>query len=113
MALATSGSGKQFFHHRGQRFGHVIDPRSGYPAGDMLSLTVLMASAADADACATGMFVTGSTAIRELADEEWLPTMIVVRPGSRQDAVEIECIGDAPWVDDPPEGVSQRGINVD
>jgi thiamine biosynthesis lipoprotein len=113
MALATSGSGKQFFHHRGQRFGHVIDPRSGYPAGDMLSLTVLMASAADADACATGMFVNGSAAIGELADEEWLPTMIAVRPGNRQDAVEIECIGDAPWVDDPPEGVSQRVADVD
>ena len=30
-ALATSGSGKQFFHHQGRRYGHVIDPRTGWP----------------------------------------------------------------------------------
>ncbi|MEM9828511.1 MAG: FAD:protein FMN transferase, partial [Planctomycetota bacterium] len=44
-AMATSGSGKQFFHHRGKRYGHVIDPRSGYPAGELLSLTLITKSA--------------------------------------------------------------------
>ena len=58
-ALGTSGSGKQFFHHQGRRMGHVIDPRTGWPSGDMLSLTVLAPSAMDADALATGLFVLG------------------------------------------------------
>jgi thiamine biosynthesis lipoprotein len=58
-ALGTSGSGKQFFHHQGRRLGHVIDPRTGWPSGDMLSLTVLAPSAMDADALATGLFVMG------------------------------------------------------
>ena len=31
-ALATSGTGVQFFNHKGSRFGHIIDPRSGMPA---------------------------------------------------------------------------------
>ena len=104
---------KQFFHHHGQRYGHVIDPRSGYPAGDLLSLTVLMESAADADACATGMFVMGSDAIGQMSAEDWLPTMITVRPASRQDAVEVQCMGDVRWVDDPPDEVSQAGREDD
>ena len=99
-ALATSGSGKQFFHHRGRRYGHVIDPRTGYPAGDLLSLTVLMESAADADACATGLFVTGSEVIRGWESDGWLPALVMVRQAARQDAVEVESLGEVPWVED-------------
>ena len=72
-ALATSGSGKQFFHHRGRRYGHVIDPRTGYPAGDLMSLTVIMESAADADACATGFFVAGQRGDSQSASWECPP----------------------------------------
>ncbi|MEM6689200.1 MAG: FAD:protein FMN transferase [Planctomycetota bacterium] len=57
-AIGTSGSGKQFFHHRGRRYSHVIDPRSGYPTTDEIwSLTACCGSAAQADAMATGLFV--------------------------------------------------------
>jgi thiamine biosynthesis lipoprotein len=110
MALATSGSGKQFFHHRGRRYGHVIDPRTGYPAGDLLSLTVLMPSAADADACATGLFVAGSATIGQLQDQSWLPPLIMMKSGPRQDAVEIESSGKIPWCDPerPPSSESNQ-----
>lgn len=107
MALATSGSGKQFFHHRGQRLGHVIDPRTGYPSGDLLALTVIMESAADADACATGLFVAGSEGIHRFQSESWFPSAVAIRAGDRQDAVEIESHGEITWVDDRPEEVSQ------
>src|SRR5690606_17153514 len=32
-ALGTSGAGTQFFEIDGRRFGHLIDPRTGWPAG--------------------------------------------------------------------------------
>jgi FAD:protein FMN transferase len=67
-SLGTSGSGKQFFHHQGRRFGHVIDPRTGWPAGDMLSVTVITASAMDADALATALFVMGWEAAAEFVN---------------------------------------------
>jgi thiamine biosynthesis lipoprotein len=99
-ALATSGSGKQFFHHRGKRFGHVIDPRTGYPAGDLLlSLTVVMDSAADADACATGLFVTGAQERERLAAQDWFPPLVAVKQADRQDQVEIESRGEVSWVE--------------
>ncbi len=110
-ALATSGSGKQFFHYRGKRYGHVIDPRTGYPAGDLLSLTVIMSSAGDADACSTGMFVAGEDSNFEDADWE-RPATIAVAEGQRQDETQVESSEQIDWVDESSDefaAVSRMG----
>jgi thiamine biosynthesis lipoprotein len=65
-AIATSGSGKQFFHYKGKRIGHVIDPRTGRPAGDALSITIQCATATHADAYSTACFVEGANATEAL-----------------------------------------------
>jgi len=100
-ALGTSGSGKQFFHHRGRRYGHVIDPRSGYPAGDLQALTTLAESAADADACATALFVAGSDQTQRWAQQTWFHPTLMVRQTTRQDSSEIGCLGEIPWIENP------------
>lgn len=100
-SLATSGSGKQFFHHRGKRYGHVIDPRTGYPAGDLLSLSVVTESATNADALATGMFVAGSQAVSEWPNESRIWSgLIEIAPGRRQDEVTVQSSGETCWVED-------------
>ncbi|MGB0595457.1 MAG: FAD:protein FMN transferase [Rubripirellula sp.] len=106
-AIATSGSGKQFFHHRGRRYGHVIDPRTGYPAGDLLSLTVLMERASDADACATGLFVEGSERTENFTVDEVLLPLVRVRAGLRQDSVSMDWQGEIHWVETPDDAVSR------
>jgi FAD:protein FMN transferase len=58
-ALGTSGAGEQFMIVDGRRYGHVLDPRTGWPAEGMLSATVACASAADADALSTAFLVAG------------------------------------------------------
>lgn len=58
-SLGTSGSGKQFFHFGGERYSHIIDPRTGWPAQGMMSTTVICPSAAVADSLATAFFVMG------------------------------------------------------
>ena len=58
-ALGTSGSGTQFFHHHGKRYGHIIDPRSGWPADEVLSATVIAPTAEVADALSTAFYVAG------------------------------------------------------
>lgn len=102
-ALATSGSGKQFFHHRGKRYGHVIDPRTGQPAGDLLSLSVLTERARDADALATGLFVMGGEKAQRFAESAGGLPLITVSAGRRQDDVTIHTVGQWDWAD-PPEG---------
>lgn len=56
-ALGTSGSGTQYFHHGGKRYGHIIDPRTGWPADRILSSTVIAPTAAEADALSTALYV--------------------------------------------------------
>ncbi len=58
-ALATSGTAVQHFRFEGKRYGHILDPRTGWPVDDMLSVTVLAPTAAEADALSTAFFVGG------------------------------------------------------
>lgn len=64
-ALGTSGTQQQSFFHRGKRYGHIIDPRTGYPAQGMLSTTVLAPTAALADALSTAFYVMDPDAVME------------------------------------------------
>ncbi|MCA9268193.1 MAG: FAD:protein FMN transferase, partial [Planctomycetales bacterium] len=58
-ALSTSGGRTQSFHHEGQRYGHILDPRTGQPATGVVSVTVVCDSAATADALSTALYVLG------------------------------------------------------
>jgi thiamine biosynthesis lipoprotein len=64
-ALSTSGNEEQFFEHQGRRYSHIIDPRSGWPASGVTSVSVVAPTAALSDALATAFFVGG----RELAEQ--------------------------------------------
>lgn len=87
-ALSTSGPGKQFFHHRGRRYGHVLDPRTGWPAGDLESLSVVRPSAAEADALSTALFVMGSAAAQDFADAHHID-WIGIAQHERQSSVQF------------------------
>jgi FAD:protein FMN transferase len=58
-ALGTSASGEQHFEADGRRFGHVLDPRTGWPAEGVRSASVLTSEAAVADALSTAFLVGG------------------------------------------------------
>lgn len=58
-ALATAGGATQFFEQEGQRYSHILDPRTGQPAAGVFSSTVLAPTAAMADGLATAFFVMG------------------------------------------------------
>jgi thiamine biosynthesis lipoprotein len=59
-ALGTSGVGRQAIVADGRRFGHVIDPRTGWPAADVVSASVVAADATTADAVSTAMLIGGA-----------------------------------------------------
>ena len=67
-ALATSGSNIQFFRHGGQRYGHILDPRTGWPAEQLLSASVVAPTAAEADALSTAFYVLGLEKACEYCD---------------------------------------------
>jgi len=98
-ALATSGSGTQFFHFQGRRFGHVLDPRSGRPAEGVLSATVLAPTAAEADALSTAFYVLGPSRAGEICGERPDLAMVLVVPGERSGTIEMHTAGlkDGDW----------------
>lgn len=57
-AVATSGDYENFFIADGQRYHHLLDPRTGAPAPFHQSVTVTARSAMMADALATAAFAT-------------------------------------------------------
>ena len=60
-SLATSSNSEQYFIHKGIRYGHILDPRTGFPADQAISVTVGHPSPTLADAWATALFVLGPT----------------------------------------------------
>ncbi len=58
-AISTSGDYERFFIKDGIRYHHILDPRTGYPAGECQSVTIIADDAVTADALATGVFVLG------------------------------------------------------
>jgi len=80
-AMSTSGSNIQHFRHQGRRYGHILDPRSGWPVDGMLSVTVLAPTAAVADALSTAFFVVGVEKTRACCDNlEGLGAILIPFP---------------------------------
>lgn len=58
-ALGTSAATHQYLEYNGKKLGHLLDPRTGWPAGGIASASVLAPSAAEADALSTAFYVGG------------------------------------------------------
>ncbi|MEZ4912443.1 MAG: FAD:protein FMN transferase [Chitinophagales bacterium] len=58
-AIVTSGDYEKYVTFNGKRYAHIIDPRTGFPASDIVSVTVKAPKAELADALATAVFVLG------------------------------------------------------
>lgn len=65
-SLAVSAVHGKFFEADGRKYGHIIDPRTGKPAGDTSLTAVWGPSPACCDALSTAILVLG---------KDWLPEM--------------------------------------
>lgn len=66
-SLATSGNYRKFFVEDGVKYGHTINPKTGFPARNtLLSATVVCDDCMTADAFATSFMVLGIEKSKEL-----------------------------------------------
>lgn len=68
-AVVTSGNYEKYFiTYDGTIYGHIMNPKTGYPAdNDLLSVTIIAAEDKLCDALSTAMFVMGA----DSAEEYW------------------------------------------
>jgi thiamine biosynthesis lipoprotein len=64
-ALGTSAATFQHLEYNGRKLGHILDPRSGWPAEGIASATAVAPTAAEADALATAFYILGVEAARD------------------------------------------------
>ncbi len=91
--VSTSGDYVQFVSEGGRRYGHILDPRTGWPAHGLSSATVVADRAAVADAWSTALFVLGPVEARRAAAARDDIAAVLLQPvaGSR----------DTLWVESP------------
>ena len=69
-SASTSANYEQFFLKDGRRYGHIINPNTGYPAETgIISVSVISDNGLTADALSTAIFVLGKEKGRVLAKQ--------------------------------------------
>lgn len=66
-SLSVSAVHGKSFYAQGRRFGHVIDPRTGWPVERSVLAAVLAPSPTDTDALSTALLVLGEAGIETLS----------------------------------------------
>lgn len=74
----TSGDYERYFNYNGKKYHHIIDPRNGYPAQQVSSVTVLHENGAIADAASTALFIAGRDGWQEIAQKLGIHAVMMV-----------------------------------
>ncbi|HZP12121.1 MAG TPA: FAD:protein FMN transferase [Nevskiaceae bacterium] len=87
-AVNTHADDQRSFISRGQRYGHILNPRTGRPAHGLVSVTVVHHDGALADAGGVALYVAGAKRWRALARKLGLDEVLVVDEDGRVTATE-------------------------
>ncbi|NQU56885.1 MAG: FAD:protein FMN transferase [Rhodospirillales bacterium] len=80
--LATSGDYRIFFEEKGQRYSHILDPRTGRPIDHSLaSVSVIAPTAMQADGLSTALMVLGPDEGAKLAEREGIAAFFIAKRG--------------------------------
>jgi len=94
VALSTSGNDQQSMRLADRWYGHIMDPRTGYPSEGLACVSVLARTAVEADALSTAVFVLGrDDGVRFLERHSGLDGLVV--SGGRTQGFSI--VSTAEW----------------
>lgn len=80
IAIATSGSYRNYFEVDGKRYSHTIDPKTGRPiTHNLISISVIAPTCMEADGLATGLDVMGPDRALALANRLQIPIYLIIK----------------------------------
>ncbi|RLJ72580.1 DUF2271 domain-containing protein [Pedobacter alluvionis] len=83
MAVATSGNYRRGFKVNGKWYSHIVDPRTGKPASEIISATVIGPDASEAGALATSFNVLSLAGIEALtATRNDIAYLLITKDGT-------------------------------
>ena len=78
VAVSTSGNYERYYVIAGQKYSHIIDPRTGRPANEVISATVIAPTAEEANAYSTSLCVLGGKeGIKLVSDRKGVEALVV------------------------------------
>jgi thiamine biosynthesis lipoprotein len=81
-SLSTSGSYEKFFYADGRLWSHIMDPRTGYPARGMISVSVIAPKTIDSEAWAKPYYILGRQWTAQHKEKGFRIFMCEDRPGA-------------------------------
>ncbi len=81
LAVSTAGDYQRYFMDGDKRYHHILDPKTGYPVNDCMSVSVFAADGAMTDAFSTGIFVLGYEKGQRLLESLGFDAVIVDKEG--------------------------------
>jgi thiamine biosynthesis lipoprotein len=88
-ALGTSAATHRHLEYNGLKLGHILDPRTGWPAGGVASASVLAPTAAEADALSTAFYVGGVELARRYCAAHPAVGAVLLPEGEGKDTVVL------------------------
>ncbi len=92
--MGTSGFKEQGYVIDGQAYGHIIDPRTGYPARGKVLVSAVAPTAAEADALSTAFFVMELEEIRSFCQEHAeMGALVLDQTSGPADSIQMHRFG--------------------
>ncbi|OGW72823.1 MAG: hypothetical protein A3J72_00400, partial [Nitrospirae bacterium RIFCSPHIGHO2_02_FULL_40_19] len=99
MAISTSGDYERYFIIDGKRYHHILNPRTGYPADECRSVSIIAKDGSITDPFSTGIFILGAEKGIKLLEEMGIDGIIVDKNGKIHTTPnlrgKLEIIGDS------------------
>ena len=88
-SVNTHGDDQRYFDFEGQRYSHLLDPSTGWPARGLHSLTVVHADGSLAEAGGAALFVAGREGWRRLARKLGITQVLAVNDDGTVHATSV------------------------
>ncbi|NOY76171.1 MAG: FAD:protein FMN transferase [Kiritimatiellaeota bacterium] len=77
--MATSGNYERYVVINGRHYAHIMNPKTGRPVENMLSVTVVTPRAVDSDALSTSVFIKGAKFAEKVVAEFPRTSVLIIK----------------------------------